>query len=696
MKRLLLFLFLLPLYGLSQNPQVVTAKSLRFSPVPGYRAAAADSSVLMIDRATGRTYRTNIVASGSGSADLSGLRDTVTAKAVRKSILNTTYAKTSFASGDLTSTFTQSSGGGFSVASGEILVSGGSADFTKTLALNVYTVTEKFRWSVDFVITGSLAVNGLGIGIVATNSTFPQTFVCWYRPFDSIQRIQTLFSTSVYYNSSTPKFSVAVGDTVTFTFERNINLITSSLLNKTKKTLPVITSYLHNAVYGQDFILPTVGKPCIFNVGGSFKIVRTSFQILETKNCDLLIVGDSKASGYWSGEFKSRIASQLQDRFGINVAVLAGSGAKMSDLLDILPEAISLRPSKVLMFYPSNSPRAGVLNDSTKNQYSRFVSAMESAGSTVYHLGAFREAVQDNSWWEPWLYTAYPPNKIIPAFEKTKTAGFLVADSIHPSPIAQTVITDAIIDHGGLNDISFNSSRQSLREIRQGFFTLSASTDNNQKPVLMFKDTAVSTNWPAIERVGDYLRFRRASDNGVNSNIDAGIGLFRNGLYSGSTAPYSGEGFYLNQNSNIGYLDYLTTSASSFGPYRLRGSSVSLYPSNIAILHATTAGVSVGGATTPVSTLDVTGSVGSAIRLISATRILDATDHTIIVTNSAAVVTLPAAASATRREYLVVNQTASSVTISSYLDFSGTSAITISANSSITIQSDGSNWYRIK
>jgi hypothetical protein len=104
----------------------------------------------------------------------------------------------------------------------------------------------------------------------------------------------------------------------------------------------------------------------------------------------------------------------------------------------------------------------------------------------------------------------------------------------------------------------------------------------------------------------------------------------------------------------------------------------------------------LGVNTVPVSYVDANGSLGAAITTTSSNITLDATHHTVIITSGTPTITLPAAASSNaRRIYVVVNQTGSAVTISSYQNFSGTGTTTVAANSSIQIQSDGSNWYRI-
>ena len=104
----------------------------------------------------------------------------------------------------------------------------------------------------------------------------------------------------------------------------------------------------------------------------------------------------------------------------------------------------------------------------------------------------------------------------------------------------------------------------------------------------------------------------------------------------------------------------------------------------------------LGVNTVPVSYVDANGSLGAAITTTSSNITLDATHHTVIITSGTPTITLPAAASSNaRRIYVVVNQTGSAVTISSYQNFSGSGITTVAANSSIQIQSDGSNWYRI-
>jgi len=125
----------------------------------------------------------------------------------------------------------------------------------------------------------------------------------------------------------------------------------------------------------------------------------------------------------------------------------------------------------------------------------------------------------------------------------------------------------------------------------------------------------------------------------------------------------------------------------------------SLISSRVKMKLDTLGNVSIGNqGAAALSKLDVNGSFGNAIRTSSVNTTLDTDDHTLIIGNAAPAitVTLPAPGSCDRREYVIVNRSGLAQTLSlSYFDFSGSST-TVAANSAITLQSNGSNWFRIQ
>ncbi len=126
----------------------------------------------------------------------------------------------------------------------------------------------------------------------------------------------------------------------------------------------------------------------------------------------------------------------------------------------------------------------------------------------------------------------------------------------------------------------------------------------------------------------------------------------------------------------------------------------SLKASNVKFKIDTTGNVSIATQGLPAqSRLDVNGSFGNNIRVVGVNQTLGDDDHTIIISAGTGPITivLPAASTCERREYVIVNRTGNSdKTISpAYNDFSGSST-SIAANSSITLQSNGTSWFRTR
>lgn len=105
--------------------------------------------------------------------------------------------------------------------------------------------------------------------------------------------------------------------------------------------------------------------------------------------------------------------------------------------------------------------------------------------------------------------------------------------------------------------------------------------------------------------------------------------------------------------------------------------------------------VKVGiGITTPLSTLDVNGSIGMKVKSgqDAGTNDPDNTASIWLYSTGTGTITLPSAASCPNRMYIIVNQTGSTVNISSFNNMAGASQTTLTTATSITIFSDGVNW----
>jgi hypothetical protein len=178
------------------------------------------------------------------------------------------------------------------------------------------------------------------------------------------------------------------------------------------------------------------------------------------------------------------------------------------------------------------------------------------------------------------------------------------------------------------------------------------------------------------------------ADNGTESAnfIDMGInssGYSSSGILGGANNAYlysTGNDFVIGNSTSAKNVRFFTGGTAT-GNERVRIDGTG----------------NVGVATTaPTSKLEVNGSVAMGIVTTSSNITLDETNYTVILTGGTPVVTLPAASACARRMYVIVNQTILSRTISTYRSFANANITTIPATSSITIQSDGTNWYRIQ
>ena len=215
------------------------------------------------------------------------------------------------------------------------------------------------------------------------------------------------------------------------------------------------------------------------------------------------------------------------------------------------------------------------------------------------------------------------------------------------------------------------------------------------------------------------------SINGVNgavANVNVAIGTTKpmaalhisRGSYGGNLSIASNRTVLLEDNTSS-YIQLLHPAASESGI--LAGNNSTTVKSGIVFTADSSVNIRTGGNITrmvvdetgkvgvnsnfPQSKFDVDGSVGFGFRIVTATTTLDENDHTIIISSTAVgiiTVNLPLVTTATRREYVIVNQTASSQNTNfAYRDFTNNVVTVIPPNSSITLQaSTGSFWYRIR
>ena len=159
------------------------------------------------------------------------------------------------------------------------------------------------------------------------------------------------------------------------------------------------------------------------------------------------------------------------------------------------------------------------------------------------------------------------------------------------------------------------------------------------------------------------------------------------GYFQGSQAGYGGGTHYgvyataIGTSTSINIAGYFNASAGT---------------TNYGIL--VNAGNSGFLTTTPTSSVQVNGSFATAIVTKTANYTLTSADHTVIFDGTTLTATLPAASTCTGREYVLVNRNATALTTSIAFQTltTGVTSTTVTAASSVWIQSNGTNYYQIK
>ena len=180
------------------------------------------------------------------------------------------------------------------------------------------------------------------------------------------------------------------------------------------------------------------------------------------------------------------------------------------------------------------------------------------------------------------------------------------------------------------------------------------------------------------------------SSAGIRSAVDLTGASVNTDVYGLKIDDFQGNGASTTTNTYGVYVGDLTEGTQTNTPY-------SIYTADNNANSRIAGNLVVGTSTSPESTLDVDGSVSKPIVIVGSITTFSLGDaHHTVVLNANANASLPTASSCEGRVYQIINRTSGARTISSYQGISGSASTSIPANSSITVQSDGTNWWQVR
>ena len=187
--------------------------------------------------------------------------------------------------------------------------------------------------------------------------------------------------------------------------------------------------------------------------------------------------------------------------------------------------------------------------------------------------------------------------------------------------------------------------------------------------------------------LSNYNLIIRGTDAGAGDVADQTmLTLFRNGVSFQRFSPAA--------SLNLGGFSSGSSAASRLS-IRLGNGNVSAGATDSEVMTLLSNGNVGIGTSSSTSKLQVNGSVATSIIKTTANLTLDETHYTVIISGGTPTITLPAASSCPGRIYIIVNRTVGARSISNYRTLSDQLVGSVTQSSSITLQSDGSEWNEI-
>lgn len=547
-----------------------------------------------------------------GGADLIGIRDTLEIKQSIRGTLGTIYNDNNFTT-SLANNGLTSFGGTNTLSGGDIVISGGSNDYTKGFYIDTISRLEYWKMSIKVQVTGSLAINGFAIGAYSRNSTLPTPEMLWYRPFDGYLRIEKGILLTSYAQSFTTMIP-SLGDWLVMTFERQGNVFIGTIRNQTTNGAPLVVTYRHNLVYGTDATTPNTSSFGVWNVGGAFTIDSINVTSNELTRPRAYFLGDSKTDGAWAGTFERSWVNMLRTA-GLESVNGGGSADKALEWVSRVAEMLRIDADVYFLTQPSNSQRAGTASATYEAQYQNIVAYLLAAGKRVIHIESFYETAQDNSAWNTFLSSTYSAGDIIPMYDVLQYAGALVADGVHPSELGNKLIYERMMQYIHLAGIEFKkpinttplwySPKDAYVQI------MGANKDTSAATGIYFG--AANVYNPLLKRVGSALHLVAANEGGLFMDFAAANALFSGGARIRGIGPSTGEGVSIDYNSGISYIQSYNYGSSTYKGMIFNADSLAFRSAGPTVLKIDNNTIAVGANVQPASDAQFKIGPGSTI-----------------------------------------------------------------------------------
>lgn len=421
-------------------------------------AIPANTSIHIAKATNGQWIQVGQVGTGSGTSTV-------------PSLYGDRYNKSSWV--DL-SDF-QNNGTSVAVVNNQLAFTGGASDYSQWMAIPDGTCLEK--WEVIARLTVSSNGSGLAIGSRSYYVTgTPRWLIASFNTSTGILSIGvhgTPGPVIVVSSSSSLVFSAT--DVLEITIRQFGLNAKASIRNVTTSSAAITVQYTYTTdPVTVTYTMPNTSYMAIMPLGGNFSVSSLQWNVLESRNAEVLLLGDSLLKGYYCTGFGSRFADLL-DSFYTPTIVAAGGGDTTAFALVRVPEIINLAPKRVLILIGARDVEIATPSGTTIANYDSIVSQLAAAGIDVYHLvGVFIAALNQTPLVNH-ITSTYDPSKVINCYVATQQAGIQIFDNSHLNDQGELVLLDTTLNANKLGGGTFteqNVIRNQTTYVQSGSFAI--------------------------------------------------------------------------------------------------------------------------------------------------------------------------------------------------------------------------------
>lgn len=328
-------------------------------------------------------------------------------------------------------------------------VSGGVNNTNNYLGWMQYSNLENFRVESDIKVTSS--GDGVAVG------KYAGAYVLANFPMRTSGTNQVLIYCGSGTMATSATYSIAVGDSVNISIQRNYDTVSATLVNYTQNyTVTTGIRYLIGPPVN-NYIIPNNGFYALNFLGGTQDIYNFKLSSTENRNSMCIFIGNSITSGYSSGGLGHRYQDVLYNNHPYRYGTNAGPGDRMIHCLWDTTEVLNLNPRYVFINIGVNDAHGGYDTILFRNDYLQLVQTYKNHGiipvvGTLTPQGGtlvlpFNRAIRDVAFAE-----ALTVVDIYGALVNPSTGSMYpvydIGDNVHPNPagnirMAAAIATDA-------------------------------------------------------------------------------------------------------------------------------------------------------------------------------------------------------------------------------------------------------------